>query len=323
MKLDEINSLSTAELLKIRLCDIDFNLKSSHLMRGINDLRSELNMKQINFMPYIWVSDDWFSPDGAPGFALPFYLLSKRLIKLEKEFTNRVEGSHHKEFMKLVRHETAHAMDNAYKLRRIRGRQKLFGKVSTPYPKSYLPDPQSKDYVSNLGDFYAQSHPEEDWAETFACWLNPHTNWKKSYTRGLVREKLNYVENSMINIKQKKPNKFKTLPIDCISRDTRTLEQYYKQKVKRLRLDRKPFSSKSLSILFNKNPILVKTVIKQTSKNSFISNKLINTIQRESEKNKFSLSTKNIFLADHATIEKKIANVTLRYIKENRHKVIM
>ena len=41
----------------------------------------------------------------------------------------------------------------------------------------YNPNPWSRDYVRYLhrtGMYhYAQKHPDEDWAETFAVWLDP------------------------------------------------------------------------------------------------------------------------------------------------------
>ena len=82
-----------------------------------------------------------------------------------------VEGAT-RECMKVMRHETAHAMDNAYGLRRRRLRE-VFGRAGDPYRASYTPDPNSRDFVLHLDYWYAQSHPLEDFAETFAVWLRP------------------------------------------------------------------------------------------------------------------------------------------------------
>lgn len=113
--------------------------------------------------------------------AIPFYLVNPRLRRLEKEFILEVEGGNKDLRMKLLRHETAHALLNAYHLDKNRSWKKYFGQPDLTYPDSYLPKPYSKRYVHNLPHWYAQSHPHEDWAETFSVWLKPNSNWKKFY----------------------------------------------------------------------------------------------------------------------------------------------
>ena len=109
-----IETISEKDLLNTRICDLNLSLKSTPLMREINDLYFELNQRQINFLPKIWLSDDWFSPDGTAGFAIPFYLTHKRLIQLQKKHIGVAEGVTKSSLMKLLRHETAHALDNAF-----------------------------------------------------------------------------------------------------------------------------------------------------------------------------------------------------------------
>ena len=87
--------------------------------------------------------------------------------------------------MQILRHEAGHAFDNAYELRRRRRRVRLFGRPSTPYPDFYLPKPYSKSFVLHLDSWYAQSHPDEDFAETFAVWLTPDSDWRDAL-RGLA-----------------------------------------------------------------------------------------------------------------------------------------
>jgi hypothetical protein len=36
-------------------------------------------------------------------------------------------------------------------------------------------------FVRHLPGWYAQKHPDEDWAETFAVWMTPGANWKEEY----------------------------------------------------------------------------------------------------------------------------------------------
>ncbi len=69
------------------------------------------------FEPHFWLSAEWFSPDGVPGVAIPFYLAHPRLEKLERAQMLEVEGGTPDWCMKILRHEAGHAIDNAYRLR--------------------------------------------------------------------------------------------------------------------------------------------------------------------------------------------------------------
>ena len=110
-----LKAMSENELLQTRICDLPISLADHPLIPArIQKLHQELQQKNIRFRPHIWISDDWFSPDGHPGFAIPFYLLHPRLTMLEKKYIGFAEGTNQKEFMMLLRHETGHAVDNAF-----------------------------------------------------------------------------------------------------------------------------------------------------------------------------------------------------------------
>src|SRR5256885_16453644 len=81
---------------------------------------------------------------------------------------------------RILRHEAGHALDNAYRLRRRKRWRAVFGPASLPYPARYRARPGSRRYVHHLGEWYAQAHPSEDFAETFAVWLTPKSGWRKS-----------------------------------------------------------------------------------------------------------------------------------------------
>ena len=127
----------------------------------------------LTFRPHYWLSDEWFTPDDVPGIAIPFYLAHPRLAKLELAQMLEVEGGDPESCLMILRHEAGHAIDNAYQLRRRPTRRRLFGPPATPYPEYYTPKPYSKSFVQHLDHWYAQSHPDEDFAETFAVWLDP------------------------------------------------------------------------------------------------------------------------------------------------------
>jgi hypothetical protein len=138
------------------------------------------------FRPHFWLSDEWFCPDGEPGIAMPFYLAHPRLARLEMAQMREVEGGTREWCLRILRHETGHAIENAYRLRRRPRRRELFGRTSQPYPDSYSPRPYSKSFVRHLDAWYAQSHPDEDFAETFAVWLTPDSDWRRAL-RALAR----------------------------------------------------------------------------------------------------------------------------------------
>ena len=59
----------------------------------------------------------------------------------------------------------------------------LFGPFDRPYVDDYKPVPFSRKYVRHIAGWYAQKHPDEDFAESFAVWLTPDSDWKRRYAR--------------------------------------------------------------------------------------------------------------------------------------------
>ena len=92
------------------------------------------------FKPHFWLSDEWFSPDGVPGVAIPFYLAHPRLERLERAYMLEVEGGTPEWCLRILRHEAGHAIDNAYKLRQRRRRQQVFGPSYKAYPEYLRPE---------------------------------------------------------------------------------------------------------------------------------------------------------------------------------------
>lgn len=189
-------SWPTKRLLDLRLCDLGVSLEGTWLEELTARVDQELADRDLRLVPHYWLADEWFSPDGVPGVALPFYLAHKRLMKLEREMMFSVEGGTRSSCMMLLRHEVGHAIDHAFKLSRRKRFQELFGKVSTPYPDFYRPRPSSKRFVQHLDGWYAQSHPSEDFAETFAVWLKSSA-WRRKYAGWPALQKLEYVDELM------------------------------------------------------------------------------------------------------------------------------
>jgi len=189
--------MSRDDLLDLRMCQLKLSLKGSWLEPLIERVRGELDKHDIGHRPHFWLADEWFSPDGVPGVAIPFYLADKRLMRLERSQMYEVEGGTRRECLMLLRHELGHALDTAYALSRRKRWRQLFGSRTERYPDYYRPRPASKRYVQYLAGWYAQSHPAEDFAETFAVWLDPRSRWRTKYVGWAAMKKLQYVDELM------------------------------------------------------------------------------------------------------------------------------
>jgi hypothetical protein len=247
-------SLADEELLDLRICELGLQIEGSALEPRIAELNAELAGRGIGFRPHFWLSDDWFTPDGVPGVAIPFYLAHPRLAKLELNQMYEVEGGTPEWCMKILRHEAGHAVDNAYLLQRRRQRGKLFGRSSTPYPEYYTPKPYSKSFVLHLDSWYAQSHPDEDFAETFAIWLTPDSHWESRYADWPAIKKLRYVDRLMKEIARKPPLVRTRRVVEPASKLRRTLRAHYARKRRHYGLEYPEFYDRDLRRLFSDAP---------------------------------------------------------------------
>ena len=246
--------LPLEQLLDVRLCDLDVQIKGSVVQQRIEQVLGELERREITFRPHFWVSDDWFTPAGVSGCAIPFYLLHPRLRDLERKQMLEVEGSERSECVKILRHEVGHAIDHAYRLNLRKKRQRLFGRSTKTYPDAYMPRPFSRSFVQNIDYWYAQSHPDEDFAETFAVWLGPRSNWRKIYQGWPAMKKLVYMDELIKEIAGIKPSKVSRQHISPLTKDRRTLRQYYTEKQERYETEYPNFYDADLLRLFSAEP---------------------------------------------------------------------
>jgi hypothetical protein len=223
--------LSDEELLQKRFCDLRLSLQRSSLARRVKRLYSELESRGIHFKPHVWLAEEWFSPDGVPGIAMPFFLAHPRLERLERRIMREAEGGNSRWLMRILRHEAGHALDNAYRLRRRRRWREVFGPASLPYPQRYRARPGSRRYVHHLGEWYAQAHPTEDFAETFAVWLKPRSDWRSSYAGWPAFHKLSLVDELMTSVRGRRPAVTDRSRIEPLHTNTRTLAQHYRRKL--------------------------------------------------------------------------------------------
>ena len=243
------------ELLRLRLCDLPVRIEGTPLEERVRRLHFELDESGLRFRPHVWLSEEWFSPDDVPGFAIPFYLAHTRLMRLERRQMLEVEGGTERECLRIMRHEAGHAIDNAFLFRaRPRWRQ-LFGRYNAPYPESYQPDPTSRDFVLHLGAWYAQAHPAEDFAETFAVWLATRdVRWRRRYEGWGARAKLEYVDRLMREVAGRAPKNRRRDRVDEISELRMTLAEHYRRKREHYSIEWPPDFDRDLLRVFPAAP---------------------------------------------------------------------
>lgn len=235
---------SERELLRTPLADLELELEDAPIARSIARLRRELAAREIELQPHVWLSTSWFSPDGVPGIAVPFYLAHPRLVRLEEAYTGEAEGADATSAMKLLRHEAGHALDSAFRLHASKSWRDTFGSFSARYASEYAPRPYRREFVLHLDAWYAQSHAAEDFAETFAVWLDPRSNWRELYANWPCIWKLEWVDERLAALARKRPAVRNRETPWALDECSWTLGQYYahkrarKERERTSRLDR-------------------------------------------------------------------------------------
>ncbi len=239
-------------LLDVRLADLPLAIDEV-LADRVTQLREELKTRGLQFPLHCYLSDEWFTPDGATAIAIPFYLAHPRLAKLEEAQMFEVEGGEYEWCMRILRHEAGHAIDNAFQLRRRPQRRRTFGLPSKPYPEGYTPKPYSKSYVLPLDAWYAQSHPDEDFAETFAVWLTPASEWRQRYAGWPALRKLECMDALMTSIGHRSPRIINHDEVDPVRKLRKTLRQHYRNKRRYYGVDYPNFYDRDLRRLFSES----------------------------------------------------------------------
>ena len=242
--------MSDEQLLGMRFCDLKLHIERTPLARRVRRLYRELDKRQIGFRPHVWLSEEWFSPDGVPGIAVPFYLAHPRLERLERRMMRNVEGGSSESAMRILRHEAGHAIDTAYRLRRRRRWREVFGPASLPYPDSYTARPGSRRYVQHLGDWYAQAHPCEDFAETFAVWLKPNSSWRREYAQWPAFKKIEFVDKLLAEVRGTRAPVRNREVVEPLRENTRTLADHYRRKLRRHNMYRRTVTDHMLERVF-------------------------------------------------------------------------
>jgi hypothetical protein len=191
------------EILAKPIRELGLKLEGSPLERFVQQLYREIDRKGLKkFRPLCYLTDEWGCPSGEPVIGIPFYLANPKLARLEREM-NDLEDA--REIMLYLRHEAGHAFNYAYELYKTAEWRELFGPFRRPYRDNYRPIPFSRRFVRHIAGWYAQKHPDEDFAETFAVWLTPRSNWRKKYRGWGAMAKLRYVDRMARKFRDAEP----------------------------------------------------------------------------------------------------------------------
>jgi hypothetical protein len=192
------------ESLSRKISELPLRVEGTHLEALVIRLYKELKAAGIAFKPNIYLSDSWGCPDEVPVIGIPFYLADPIVCSLLGQMGG-IEVGDDTTLMMILRHEAGHAFNYAYRLYDKPEWKALFGPFSLPYQEDYQVDLSSTRFVHHLEDCYAQKHPDDDFAETFAVWLTPYSYWQAAYAGTPALEKLQYVERITAEYGEKPP----------------------------------------------------------------------------------------------------------------------
>ncbi len=209
--------------------DLHLTITGSLLEPILAEFESELARVGIRrLQPRFYLSTEWGVPFGTVAIAIPFYLAQPELTTLHAERAGFVEGLHRADILRYLRHEMGHVVNYAYHLYEDEEWVKHFGSITQPYREDYRPEPFSRRYVRHLPGWYAQKHPDEDWAETFAVWMTPSLDWRRDYADWPeALAKLHYCDRTLAALANRDP----PVTADELDEDVGdigySLEQYY------------------------------------------------------------------------------------------------
>ncbi len=216
------------QLLSRRISDLALTIRGTRLELLINQVYQDLERAGISLRPATYLSDEWGCPSGVPVIGIPFYLADPVLCAMEGEMTGTAAETE-TETVIYLRHEMGHAFNYAHRLYQKRSWRATFGVFSQPYREEYRPAPFSMDFVRHTSAWYAQKHPDDDFAETFGVWLDPESSWRQKYDGTAAMAKLLYVDAAAATYGRRQP-RVNTGELDRPVEDmTMTLDGWYEK----------------------------------------------------------------------------------------------
>ncbi|WP_437816316.1 putative zinc-binding metallopeptidase [Sorangium sp. So ce1078] len=187
--------------------DLGLTIAGTRLEAIIAEFTAELELAGLRRVrPRFYLSTEWGVPFNTVSIGIPFYLARPDLTALHRARAGHVEGVSRADCLRYLRHEMGHVVNYAYRLYDEQEWTERFGSLDAPYHESYRPVPFSRRYVVHLPGWYAQKHPDEDWAETFAVWMTPGRAWRVEYADWPeALAKLEYCDRAMAALRDRDP----------------------------------------------------------------------------------------------------------------------
>jgi hypothetical protein len=218
-------------LRQTRIRDLGLTISGTRLEPIVNEFIGELERAGVRrVQPRFYLSTEWGVPFGTVAIAIPFYIARPDLIHFHLDRAGHIEGVTPSEILKYLRHEMGHVVNYAYRLYDREDWIAQFGSITQPYEEEYRPQPFSRDFVRHLPGWYAQKHPDEDWAETFAVCMTPNLDWRVEYADWPVAlAKLQYCERITRELADTDPVENATDLDEDVTELEWSLEQFYQR----------------------------------------------------------------------------------------------
>jgi hypothetical protein len=216
-------------LLATPLRDLRLTIPGSRLeplIAAFEEERTRAGLVRLH--PHYFLSTEWGVPCGAVSVAIPFYLARADLIALHAQQVGFLEGAGRGDFLRYLRHEVGHVVNYAYRLYERADWTECYGSIDAAYVEEYRLQPFSPAYVCHLPGWYAQKHPDEDWAECFAVRMTPGYDWRAAYADWpQALAKLEFCDRLMQEINQRDPDVTLVDTDGEVGELTCTLQQFY------------------------------------------------------------------------------------------------
>jgi hypothetical protein len=197
-----------ASFRKKPIRDLQLSIAGTRMERLIDIFIAELDAVGIvKLRPTFYFSTEWGVSFGTTNIGIPFYLAHPDLVALHADQVGHIEGQSDAAILQYFRHEMGHVVNYGYKLYEQEDWIETFGSITQPYLEEYRPQPFSTRFVRHLPGWYAQKHPDEDWAETFAVWMTPSAGeakpaWRATYAAWpAALAKLEYCDRKMASLR--------------------------------------------------------------------------------------------------------------------------
>ncbi len=227
---DSTRAFRESNLFGAPIRDLELSIEDTRLAPVVDEFRAEIRALGLTKVtPRFYLSTEWGVVFGTVAIGIPFYLARPELTELHGEEVGHIEGFNRADILRYLRHEMGHVINYAYKLYDQEEWVKLFGSITQPYGEEYRPQPFSRRFVRHLPGWYAQKHPDEDWAETFAVWMTPGSDWRADYGQlPTALAKLEFCARTMTERASREPLVTTAVLDEDVSGLYFSLEDFYK-----------------------------------------------------------------------------------------------